>query len=265
MSRSRAKIGAFYKAHGRDLPWRRTRDPYKILVSEIMLQQTQVSRVIPKYREFLKQFPNLRALARAQLADVLKVWQGLGYNRRAKYLWLAAQTVEKEYRGKLPADPTLLQKLPGIGANTAGAIMAFAFNKPVVFIETNIRSVFIHEFFKRFPKIHDRIIKGSIEKTLDVRNPRRWYYALMDYGAMLKTTGQNPSRKSAHHVWQAKFEGSNRQVRGAIIRILVARSAVTAHEFGKLLDFPKQRIKMSLIQLTKESLIASEYGTYRLA
>jgi A/G-specific adenine glycosylase len=259
------KIWKYYRTNGRILPWRKTYDPYKILVSEIMLQQTQVARVIPKYKEFLGRFPNITSLAGARLADVLKTWQGLGYNRRAKYLYQIAQKVVKDHKGKLPSEARLLEELPGIGPNTAGAIMAFAFNKPVVFIETNIRSVFIHEFFKMSLKIHDRIIKGHIAKTLDKTNPREWYYALMDYGAMLKTTKPNPNRASAHHTRQSRFEGSDRQIRGAIIRELIRHEALRLAELAQLIDFPVRRIKMNLNQLTKEGLIVSAYGQYRLA
>ena len=232
-----------------------------------MLQQTQVTRVIPKYKEFLKRFPNFDALARAPLSDVLKAWQGLGYNRRAKYLWTTAQQVIMEHGGKLPSDPAVLQKLPGVGPNTAGALVAFAFNKPVVFIETNIRSVFIHEFFKNRRVITDKDILPLIERTCpaEPRRSREWYYALMDYGAMLKATKPNPSRRSSHHSRQSQFEGSNRQLRGAIIRILAATHDTTAAELTQLIDFPMRRIKISLTRLTKEGLIASAYGRYRLA
>ena len=260
-------IWDYYKKHGRNLPWRRTRDPYRILVSEIMLQQTQVVRVIPKYQVFLKRFPTFSKLAYTQLGDVLKTWQGLGYNRRAKYLWTTAQQVIMEHGGKLPSDPAILQKLPGIGPNTAGALVAFAFNKPVVFIETNIRSVFIHEFFKNKRFITDKDILLLIERTCpaEPRRSREWYYALMDYGAMLKATKPNPSRRSVHHSRQSQFEGSNRQLRGAIIRILAATHDTTAAELTQLIDFPMRRIKISLTRLTKEGLIASAYGRYRLA
>lgn len=267
----------FYKERGRDLPWRppslklrrdkKTLDPYKILVSEMMLQQTQVSRVIPKYTEFLKHFPTFGILAKAPLAEVLKTWQGLGYNRRAKYLHQTAQKITSDYGGILPANLVLLQELPGIGSGTAGALLAFAFNMPVVFIETNIRSVFIHEFFTNDPvaSLHDRILMQYIEKTLDRKNTREWYYALMDYGAMLKATISNPSRRSAHHSTQSRFEGSNRQIRGAIIRALTQKPTINRAELAQLIDFPLQRIKMNLIQLTKEGLIVSVSGRYRLA
>ena len=130
----------------RDMPWREDTRPYFVLVSELMLQQTQVSRVIPKFKEFIKHFPDERALASASLGDVLKQWQGLGYNRRAKYLHEAARMIVDEFGGEFPKDQKDMQRLPGVGKNTAGAIAAYSFNQPSVFVETNIRTVFIHHF-----------------------------------------------------------------------------------------------------------------------
>ena len=259
------KIWNYYRAYGRDLPWRRTRDPYKILVSEMMLQQTQVSRVVDKYKQFIKQFPDFKALAQSALSDVLIAWQGLGYNRRAKYLDQTAQKITKDYNGKLPVDAVLLQELPGIGKGTVGALLAFAFNIPSVFIETNIRSAYIYHFFKKKKNVSDTGLMELIEKTVDRKNPREWYYALMDHGSMLKATIPNPSRRSAHHAKQSKFEGSNRQVRGAIIRVLAQNPDVDAAQLAKLIDFSLQCTKISLIQLTKEGLIVSVSGRYRLA
>ncbi len=137
------------QGHFREMPWRAAEadgsfDPYKILVSELMLQQTQVARVVPKFTEFVAKFPTLEALANASLGDVLKAWQGLGYNRRAKYLHSAAQAlISKEAPWKCED----LVALAGVGPNTAGAVLAYAYNQPVLFVETNVRSVFIHHFF----------------------------------------------------------------------------------------------------------------------
>ena len=174
-----------YHRHGRDLPWRRTRNPYRVLVSEIMLQQTQVDRVIEKYGLFLSSFPDFQTLAAASVKDVLRLWQGLGYNRRALGLKALAERVVTQHRGRLPSDPDKLIALPGIGKYTAGAVGAFAFNKPVVFMDTNIRRVFIHTFFKDQDLIEDAHILPLVEQTLDASDPRSWYNALMDYGAML--------------------------------------------------------------------------------
>lgn len=183
-------IWAYYHDHGRhDLPWRQMTDPYAIMVSEIMLQQTQVSRVIPKYHEFLRQFPNVQSLAAARLGDVLRAWSGLGYNRRAKYLWQAAQAIADDFGGKFPDSRDQLVQLPGIGANTAGAILAYAFNQPTVFVETNIRTVYLHHFFADTEAISDVQIRKLLEQTLDHEQPREFYWALMDYGASLGAAG----------------------------------------------------------------------------
>ncbi len=219
----RTTIWDYYKKSGRhDLPWRHTKNPYEIMVSEAMLQQTQVSRVLKKYPEFLKAFPNVRALAKAPTARVLKVWQGLGYNRRALALKKAAETVVKDFNGKFPQTAEKLESLPGIGQSTRGAIMAFAFGIPTVFIETNIRAVFIHFFFKDSAAVHDHDVLKLIEKTLDRKDPRSWYYALMDYGLYLKQTLPNPSRKSVHHAKQSPFKGSRREIRSRILKFVLA-------------------------------------------
>lgn len=215
----------YYAKHARDLPWRSSEadgsfDPYKIMVSEIMLQQTQVSRVIPKYEQFLTRFPNVSALADAQLGEVISVWQGLGYNRRAKYLQLAAKQVVREFGGMLPASVEKLEALPGIGKNTAAAICAYAFNQSVSFIETNIRSVYIHHFFNDTEQVHDKDILKFVEQTCDQEMPREWYWALMDYGSYLKSSIGNMSRQSKAYVKQSKFEGSRRQIRGNVLRYL---------------------------------------------
>src|SRR5258708_1907984 len=184
ISKFRATIYDYYRNHARTFPWRETTDPYRIMVSEIMLQQTQTQRVLVKYAQFIDAFPDFATLAQAPLRNVLQVWQGLGYNRRGMYLHQAAQQIMAEYKGGLPNDPVLLEKLHGIGPNTAGSIVAFAYNSPVVFIETNIRAVFLHHFFVGRAHVHDRELRPFIEAALDKDNPRHWYYALMDYGVM---------------------------------------------------------------------------------
>lgn len=224
--RFKATILQYFKRNGRhDLPWRLTKDPYRILVSEVMLQQTQVSRVLKKYPEFLKKFPTTKVLARAKNAEVLKAWQGLGYNRRALALKRAAESVERDFDGTFPRTAEALESLPGVGQSTRGAIMAFAFGIPTVFIETNIRAVFIHFFFTRskstHDRIHDRDILPIVEETLDHKDPCTWYYALMDYGVYLKQTLPNPSRKSAHHTHQSPFKGSSREIRSRILKIIL--------------------------------------------
>ncbi len=244
----------FFQKNKRDFPWRDTTNSYHILISEVMLQQTQTYRVEPKYQEFIKRFPNFEALTKASLADVLKVWQGLGYNRRGKYLWESAKMVIDQYNGKLPDSIEELQKLPGIGYATACSIAAFAFNQPTIFIETNIRSVFIHFFFSDQENISDTKLLPLIKSSLDRKRPREWYWALMDYGTMLKKTKTNPSRLSKHHVKQTKFEGSNRQLRGAILKQLL-QGSVTHKQLLKILDKPANEVELALIQLLKEGMI----------
>ncbi len=255
----------FYKQNGRHtLPWRKTRDPYKILVSEIMLQQTQVERVLPKYAAFLKKFPTAKKLTTAPTKDVLLMWQGLGYNRRAINLQRAAQMVVTEWKNKWPQDLETLLKLPGVGRATAGDILAFAWNKPAIVTETNIRTVYMHHFFpemeeKRLAaglpcKIHDREIIPLLEKTLDQENPREWYYALMDYGTYLKKMRGNNISRSAHHTKQSTFKGSNRELRSKILKLVLAKSQ-TEKEILQLLNFPAPAITKNIIALEKEGLI----------
>lgn len=216
-------IYSYYREHRRDLPWRRSVTPYKVVVSEIMLQQTQVDRVAPKYKAFIKRFPNWQTLARASTADVLTYWQGLGYNRRALALQRMAQMVMRDHAGRLPHDPEILEQFPGIGPHTAASICAFAFDLPVVFIETNIRSVFIHHFFTDRIDVTDAELQPLIAKMLDTNCPRQWYSALMDYGTMLKKQVGNPSQRSKHYTKQSKFEGSRRQLRGRVLKLLLDR------------------------------------------
>lgn len=251
----RRMINGYYRLHGRDLPWRKTTDPYGVLVSEVMLQQTQVSRVIPKYDDFMGRFPQVESLARAPLEDILGAWQGLGYNRRALALKRAAEQIMARHNGLVPDDEASLQALPGIGTATARSIQAFAFNKPVVFIETNIRAVFLHYFFKGREKVSDTELEPIIEATLDRENPRRWYNGLMDYGTYLKKARPNPARASAHHVVQAPFRGSLRQVRGAILRLLLDNGAVAEGDLPGLIGFAESRVRDALTQLEKDGLI----------
>ena len=214
----------------RDLPWRRTFDPYGIWISEVMLQQTQVARVEGRWQHWLERFPTADALASASTADVLDEWQGLGYNRRALSLLRAAQQIS-EAGGELPHDEDGLRALPGIGPATAAGIRAFAFNLPAVYLETNVRSVFLHELFPDAEDVPDSELVPLVEKTCpqDASNPaddpRTWYYALLDYGAYLKQTLPNPSRRSRSHTRQSRFEGSRRQKRAELVRILLGATS----------------------------------------
>lgn len=210
----------FYRQEGRSFPWRETRDPYAILVSELMLQQTQTERVVPKYLAWLEAFPTAADLAAAPFPQVLAAWSGLGYNRRAGYLQSACRQVVQELGGVFPSTAKELQRLKGVGAYTSGAVAAFAFNRPEVFIETNIRSVYLFFFYPDQEKVSDAQLMPLIETTLYRPDPRVWYYALMDYGAALKKSTANPNRQSRHYSRQSRFEGSLRQARGAIVRQL---------------------------------------------
>ena len=262
----------------RDLPWRRTYDPYAIWISEVMLQQTQVSRVDGRWQRWLERFPTVDALAAAAPSDVLEEWQGLGYNRRALSVHRAAQAIS-EAGGVFPQDPKELVKLPGIGPATAAGIRAFAFNLHGVYLETNVRTVFLHELYPQAEGVPDSELVPLVELTCpasvaDAGNadsaanvadadgaanvadavaavtdavvdtaaesdeteltPRSWYYALLDYGAYLKKTIPNPSRRSKSHVKQSRFEGSHRQKRAELLRVLLAHKDEGGAEFDTL-------------------------------
>jgi A/G-specific adenine glycosylase len=253
--RFQKRVYDHYRRNGRKLPWRKTRDPYHILLSELMLQQTQVPRVIEKYKQFLRRFPAIDSVARAPLRDVLEVWQGLGYNRRALALKRLAAIIVDHHEGKIPSDIEALKALPGVGAATAGAVCAFAFNKPAVFVETNIRSVFIHHFFQDREGVKDSEVLSIVAQTLDAKRPRQWYYALMDYGVALKERHPNPSRRSAHYTIQSPFEGSLRQVRGMILRALVKDHGITEAALAKETNRDVGRVGQCLQQLCTEGFI----------
>lgn len=254
----------YYKRYRRDFPWRRTGDPYHVLVSEIMLQQTQTDRVSEKFTEFIKAFPTLESLAGAEQGRVLAQWQGLGYNRRAVMLHRLAGQVMNKYGGVIPDSPEELVLLPGIGKATAASICAFAFNKPVVFVETNIRTVFIHMFFPHGDDVDDGSIVPLVERTLDRENPHHWYSALMDFGVMLKKNFTNPGRKSRHHQKQSPFEGSTRQVRGMILKALIADQGLTARGMVKAVNAPEEKISRALDDLVKEGLVSRRGRRYYL-
>lgn len=249
-------IWNYYASNGRHFDWRGVDDPYKVFVSEIMLQQTQTARVAQKYPQFLQAFASFEQLANASLKDVLLQWQGMGYNRRGMYLHKAAQIIVKDFGGQLPNDPAILVELPGIGPATAASMCAFAYNNPTLFIETNIRAVYIYFFFVGKEKVHDKEIMPLIEATLDYDNPREWYYALMDYGVMLKKTIINPSRKSKHYTKQSKFEGSDRQIRGKILKILTTSSGpIAIQKLTDMIDKDHVRVNKIIDQMILEKLI----------
>lgn len=249
----------YYSKHKRsDLPWRKTRDPYKILVSEVMLQQTQVDRVRPKYEAFLQRFPDVQFLASSSLKDVLTIWQGLGYNRRAKMLHLCAMGLVKEHDSVFPKTRDGLMELPGIGPYTSGAIMAFAFNKPEVLIETNIRSVYLHHFFNDEHEVEDSELLALIGRTVSNDNAREWYAALMDYGTFIKKEFGNPNRRSAHHTVQTSFKGSDRQIRGAVIKQLAIKPLARKKLLQELSSFEDIRVDAQIEKLKNEGMLVQK-------
>jgi len=253
-----------YRSAGRRFPWRESRDPYEIMVSEFMLQQTQTERVIPKYEAWLNRFPDIASVAEAGLAEVLSLWVGLGYNRRARYLRETCVALRDSHRSRIPDDPETLVLLPGIGPYTAAAITTFAYGRANAFIETNIRSVYLHFFFQGKKNVTDKEILELVRETLDRSNPREWYYALMDYGAELKRKFGNPNRSASGYARQAAFKGSNREARGAIIRYLGSASPASPQEIAKAESIETDRIRRALEGLVKEGLIAERGGRYGL-
>jgi len=275
----RATVMRHFREQGRDLPWRRTHDPYLILVSEVMLQQTQVVRVLEKYELFTRVFPTVASLASAATADVLRAWQGLGYNRRGLNLQRSAKLIVSEYGWSVPDTLADLIRLPGVGQATAAAVCAFAFGIPVPFLETNIRSAYIHHFFQECSRVSDADLLPLVESTLDHENPRDWYYALMDYGTWIKRIYPNPSRRSRHQTTQSPFSGSHRQLRAAILRIFLApavqrtREARVGDAGGLSADevvflapgWAREEVQVALEELTREGFLRSGEEIYELA
>ena len=264
IKRTRGIIWEFYAANSRSFAWRQTENPYHIFVSEVMLQQTQTATVEKKYGPFIAAFPDFVSLAQAPFADVLPLWRGLGYNRRALALHKSAQIIVERYGGVLPNEPEILDELPGIGPATAASICAFAFNKPVVFIETNIRTVFITLFGGSRTDITDKELLPLIQVTLDHEQPRHWYYALMDYGVMLKKTLPNPSRRSKHYTQQSQFEGSERQIRGMILKAATTKKVFSFEDLCCCIDREPERIRRNLEELCAEGFLHQEGDFFRL-
>jgi A/G-specific adenine glycosylase len=244
-----------YATLKRAFPWRETDDPYRILLSELMLQQTQTDRVLPKYQLFLAHWPSFREMAQTEISDVLLAWRGLGYNRRA----LALRTIAREserFGWTLPADYDQLIQMPMIGPATAAAILAFAYQKPAIYLETNIRRVLIHQFHPDESQVTDTVLKGELEDLLQFQTDyRHWYYALMDYGVYLKKVLINPNRRSAHYAKQSKFAGSNRQLRGLLLVSLTEQGALDIESLAKRIDFPRERIAQCLEDLIRDGFI----------
>lgn len=248
----------------REMPWRTNTDPYYVLVSELMLQQTQVERVIPKFQEFIASYPTIKDLARAPLGEVLTHWSGLGYNRRAKFLHEAAKQLVAQYDGKLPADDAALRSLPGIGPNTAGAIRAYGFNQPSVFVETNVRTVYFHHFFADAAEpVSDKEVHDLVALTVDQEHPREWYWALMDYGSFLKKHGAGRIALSKHYKKQTPLKGSLREVRGLILKALAVKDR-PANDLRRALP-QDARFDIALKALVAEGLVDETDGQLHLA
>lgn len=259
-------VWAYYAQHQRLLPWREGIDlpdfAYKVLVSEFMLQQTQVPRVLPKFNQFIRAFATLGELSEAPLSEVLRQWQGLGYNRRAKYLHATAQQLVMQYNGLVPSDVDTLCRLPGVGPGTAAALRVYVHNMPTVFVETNIRTVFLYHFFPQQLAVTDNALLPYIEAAQDATSPREWYWALMDYGTFLKKTAGNHARRSAHHIRQSPFEGSRRQLRGRILKQLVGAPAT--YTTLQALCMSDGRFDDVLESLIREGLVVVQCGLYSL-
>lgn len=247
----------------RSFPWRDTTDPYAILVSEIMLQQTQTHRVVPKYMNWLSLFPTVQLLTGASLADVLTAWSGLGYNRRGKYLWEAAKIMVSEFEGEVPKTYEQLRTLPGVGEYTANAVLAFAYNLPTVVLETNIRTALLHHFFlEATNEVSDQQLKEILADVIDQKDPRNWYYALMDYGAWLKSEGHDYFHKQKQHTKQKPLKGSERYVRGFLLRevlnseeLKLTEVVVPGYTTEQIMKVAKDLSNEGLVKLTKTGIL----------
>lgn len=259
----RTLVWRYYRTQGRhDLPWRKSQNLYRVLVSEVMLQQTQVERVILFYTKFMKAFPTAKKLAEAPLSRVLVAWQGLGYNRRAQMLHQAAKRFDLVTRSNLVAQ---LEKLPGVGPYTARAVAAFAYNEDVVFVETNIRTAIIHHFFSKKTNVTDTAITQILMQCVPKGRSREWYSALMDYGAHLKRSGISHNTRSTTYTKQLKFAGSLREARGAILRELTHGPATTTRLVGLLGPDRASHLRTALEVLVKEKMILKKTTRYTLA
>ncbi|OGZ43964.1 MAG: hypothetical protein A3J55_00845 [Candidatus Ryanbacteria bacterium RIFCSPHIGHO2_02_FULL_45_17b] len=255
-------VWQWYRLHTPALPWRNTKNPYHIFVSEVMLQQTQIPRVLVKYPEFLKIFPTIKALAKAPLRRVLSVWHGMGYNRRGLYLLQSAQYIMEKYAGTIPKDIDTLKALPGIGHYSARAIACFAYGVCEPFIETNIRRVIIHEFFPKKKQVDDKDVLKVLTAVEPAQKTQEWYWALMDYGREALRHTPNANRKSKHYAKQSRFESSPRYVRAKIISYLLENKKATVEELraslrtdGHLKHLSLQAVKNILAGLEKEKLV----------
>ena len=268
---SRAGIGEFQrrvyavdKLCQRELPWRKRRTPYRVLVSELMLQQTQAGRVVPKYRAFLKDLGSFKALAKADTSEVIKLWQGLGYNRRALALKRTAEIVHSSYSGRLPRDYEALLALPGIGDYTAKAVRIYAYNFDDVLIETNIRSLFTYCFFPECSAVSDADLLPLIASAVDRKDPARWYDALMDLGVLVKANVPRIVQRNKAHRAQSQFQGSHRQKRGMLLKALSSKGSLTCREAAACVELDAALVKSILEELKSEQFLELSKGRYSL-
>jgi A/G-specific adenine glycosylase len=260
----RERVLRHYAEHGRSMPWRESTDAYEILVSEVMLQQTQVARVLPAYERFLDAFPDPGALASAPLEVVLRQWQGLGYNRRAVRLRQSAELIVAEHEGQVPSEYEALLALPGIGPTTAAGVMAFAWGEPHPYIETNVRAALLHDFMPAEDDVPDTRLVPIFEATVDRDDPRTWLYALMDYGAHLKATMPNPSRRSRHYARQSPFEGSRRQKRSQLLRAAMDGTSAP-DELAHTAELELSEAEEILDELAAEGFLVREGDRFEIA
>lgn len=260
----RNAIWTYHASSRRSFPWREVVTPYRVVISEVMLQQTQTYRVEPKFNLFVERFPDFKSLANASFEEVLRLWKGLGYNRRAQNLQKIAQLLHEQYQGIVPNDPVLLQALPGIGVATAASILTFTYDIPMVFLETNIRTVLIYLFFDVSRQIHDKELMPLAAKLVDQSRPREWYYALMDIGVVLKKQVGNLARLSKSYAKQSRFVGSRRQIRGKILEYLLTAGALTVGELEVLVCDPGQRTRDVIEELLAEKFLETANGVLSL-
>lgn len=263
--RFREVVREFYEHSRRVMPWRETDDPYRILLSEFMLQQTQVSRVLPRYEAFLERFPTVESLAGAELSEVLDSWRGLGYNRRGKNLLECARIIVRDHAGRVPSEPKELSRLPGIGTYTAAAVAAFAFSRRVAVLETNIRRLVLHFFFPfREEPVSDAEVTRVVDRLVPGEGVREWYYALMDYGAAIGRMFPNANRRSRSYKKQSPFAGSVRQVRGQIVRALAGSGVCTLAELERMVGPTDERFLPAIQGLEADGMISLEGATIRI-
>ena len=260
----RDAIWAYHATSRRSFPWREVITPYRVVVSEVMLQQTQTYRVEPKFNVFVEQFPDFHTLAKAPFDEVLRYWKGLGYNRRAQNLQKIAQSIHAEYCDIVPCDAEVLQMFPGIGVATAASILTFTYDVPLVFLETNIRTLLIYLFFDESSKIHDKELMPLAEKLVDRERPREWYYALMDVGVVLKKQVGNLARLSNVYTKQSRFVGSSRQIRGKVLEHLLVAGTLSVEELTMLVNDPGQRTLSVINQLLAENFLEITNGVLSL-